>query len=285
LCRKSFVLAIGGGAILDVAGYAAATAHRGVRLIRVPTTTLSQADSGVGVKNGINAFGKKNYLGSFAVPWAVVNDAAFLATLSDREWRAGFSEAVKVALLKDARLFERIARRAEDIRARDTAAAVPILERSALLHYRHITEGGDPFEASSARPLDFGHWSAHKLEQITGYHTSHGDAVAIGLALDVVYSGLTGVLDGSEVGPILACLDALGFDLWRPEMADTDRLLGGVEEFRQHLGGRLTLTMLQAVGRPVEVHHVDAERMRAAVAFLGARNKRATGHANDERSR
>src|SRR5262249_27730154 len=106
LCRHSYVVAVGGGAVLDAVGFAAATAHRGVRLIRVPTTVLSQDDSAMGVKNGINAFGKKNYLGTFSPPFAVINDAAFLATLSDRDWRGGTTEAVKVALIRDPRFFE-----------------------------------------------------------------------------------------------------------------------------------------------------------------------------------
>ena len=89
ICRHSCVIAVGGGAMLDAVGFAAASAHRGVRLLRVPTTTLAQADSGVGVKNGINAFGKKNFLGAFSPPWAVVNDESFLRTLSDRDWRCG----------------------------------------------------------------------------------------------------------------------------------------------------------------------------------------------------
>ena len=89
LCRHSFVVAVGGGALLDMAGYAAATAHRGVRLIRIPTTVLSQNDSGVGVKNSVNAFGKKNFLGVFAPPHAVINDFGFLSTLADRDWRSG----------------------------------------------------------------------------------------------------------------------------------------------------------------------------------------------------
>src|SRR5262245_52823882 len=96
ICRHSFIVAIGGGALLDVAGYAAATAHRGVRLIRMPTTVLSQNDSGVGVKNGINAMGKKNFLGAFAPPFAVINDWNFLTTLDQRDWLAGVSEGIKV---------------------------------------------------------------------------------------------------------------------------------------------------------------------------------------------
>jgi len=89
ICRHSFVMVIGGGAVIDMVGYAAATAHRGVRLIRVPTTVLSQNDSAVGVKNSVNAFGKKNFLGTFAPPAAVINDRAFLTTLLDRDWRSG----------------------------------------------------------------------------------------------------------------------------------------------------------------------------------------------------
>ena len=97
LCRHSYLLAIGGGAVLDLVGYEAATAHRGIRLIRIPTTVLAQNDSGVGVKNGINAFGKKNFLGTFAPPYAVINDSAFLTTLDERDWRSGIAEALKVA--------------------------------------------------------------------------------------------------------------------------------------------------------------------------------------------
>ena len=101
LDRHSYVVAVGGGALLDQVGLAAATAHRGVRHVRIPTTTLSQCDSGVGVKNGINAFGKKNFIGTFAPPFAVINDFRFLATLPHREKRAGYSEAVKVACIRD----------------------------------------------------------------------------------------------------------------------------------------------------------------------------------------
>src|SRR2546428_3436804 len=113
LDRQSFVVIVGGGALLDVAGYAAATVHRGIRVVRVPTTVLSQNDSGVGVKNGINAFGKKNFLGTFAPPLAVLNDADFLTTLSMRDWRGGISEAIKVALLKDVEFFDLIEEKAD----------------------------------------------------------------------------------------------------------------------------------------------------------------------------
>lgn len=269
VCRQSFVVAIGGGAVLDAVGFAAATAHRGVRLVRLPTTTLAQADSGVGVKNGINAFGKKNFLGTFAVPWAVVNDERFLTTLSDRDWRCGLSEAVKVALLKDPRLLDLLESCAPRLRDRDQAAAAPILRRAAELHLQHIVTTGDPFELGGARPLDFGHWSAHKLEQMTGFRIRHGEAVATGLAIDVVYSAMTGRLPGSDAQRVLAILENLGFRL-HDEALNTPELFDGLEEFREHLGGRMSITLLEGIGQPCQVHEIDLDRMSDAVAHLRA---------------
>ena len=268
VCRQSYVIAIGGGAVLDLVGFAAAIAHRGVRLIRLPTTTLSQDDSGVGVKNGINAFGKKNYLGTFSPPWAVINDSDFLSTLSDRDWRCGFSEAVKVALIKNREFFNTIASDAKRIRARDEDAALPIIRQSAEMHLQHIVNCGDPFELTHARPLDFGHWSAHKLEQMTDFQLRHGEAVAIGIALDVTYAVMAGYCDKSAVAAVRACLSDLGFALYDDALSDADELLEGLEEFREHLGGQLTIPLLREIGVGFEVHDIDRERMRAAIGRL-----------------
>ncbi|MHC5024146.1 MAG: 3-dehydroquinate synthase, partial [Planctomycetota bacterium] len=241
---------------------------RGVRLVRLPTTTLAQGDAGIGVKNGINAFGKKNFLGSFAVPWAVLNDARFLVTLPDRVWRGGLSEAVKVALLKDAALLDRLTNLAPALRRRDAAALDSVLRPCAQLHIEHIVQGGDPFETRTARPLDFGHWSAHRLESLTGFELLHGEAVAMGIALDVVYSAVAGRLDWSDARRVLHCFQALGFSLYHEAMSDTGALLDGLEEFREHLGGRLTVTLLEGIGRPVDVHAMDVAAVRESVAFL-----------------
>lgn len=265
LDRRSYVVVIGGGAVLDAVGFAAAIAHRGLRLVRLPTTTLGQADSGVGVKNGVNLFGKKNWLGAFAVPWAVINDTALLETLPDRDFICGFSEAVKVSLLKDSAMFAGLCSSAARIRQRDLAAALPVIRASAEWHRDHITLGGDPFESLEARPLDFGHWSAHKLEAMTEFQLRHGEAVAIGLAIDTIYSSLALGLPAEDAERILRCLTDLGFALHHPILSETDTLFDGLEEFRQHLGGRLTLTMLRAVGKPVDIHEVDADKMRAAI--------------------
>jgi 3-dehydroquinate synthase len=268
LDRRSYVVVIGGGAVLDAVGFAAAIAHRGLRLVRLPTSTLAQGDSGVGVKNGVNLFQKKNWLGCFAAPWAVINDAQLLLTLSDRDFLCGFSEAVKVALLKDPSLFDELCQSAERIRQRDMTAALPVIRRAALLHLEHITQGGDPFEMLEARPLDFGHWSAHKLESMSGFQLRHAEAVAIGVAVDTVYSSLMHGLPSQVADRVLHCLQRLGIPLQAPNLHETETLFRGLEEFRQHLGGQLTLTMLRGIGDPVEVHDVDADRMRQSVRFV-----------------
>jgi 3-dehydroquinate synthase len=271
--RHSYVVAIGGGAVLDAVGYAAATAHRGVRLIRVPTTVLAQDDSGVGVKNGINAFGKKNFVGSFAPPHAVLNDFDLLLTLSDRDWRAGISEAMKVALLKDAPFFTWIEHHAEDLAGRSLPAMAHMVHRSAELHLNHIATSGDPFENGSSRPLDFGHWAAHKLEQLSGNALRHGEAVAVGLALDSTYSQLTGRLSYPEWRRIVDLLKRARLPLWTPAQliagpAGRPAFLDGLEEFREHLGGRLTVMLLERIGLGVEVHELDEEVVLAAAARL-----------------
>lgn len=268
LDRRSYIVVIGGGAVLDAVGLAAAVSHRGIRLVRLPTTTLAQADSGIGVKNSVNLFGKKNWVGTFAVPWGVINDRSLLETLPDRDFRCGFSEAVKVSLLKDPVCFEAICRDADRIRERDMASAWPVIMRSAELHLDHITRGGDPFEALEARPLDFGHWSAHKLEVLSEFGLRHGEAVAIGVAVDTVYSALVHGFPMADTERVLQCLAALGLPLDHPTLHDTDALFAGLEEFRQHLGGRLTITMLRGIGDKLDVHEIDRTKMLQAIEHV-----------------
>lgn len=264
LDRRSYIVVIGGGAVLDAVGFAAALAHRGIRLVRLPTTTLAQADSGIGVKNAVNLFDQKNWVGTFAVPWAVINDSALLSTLPDRDFRCGFSEAVKVTLLKDTDGFDEVCRLADRIRNRDWSAAGPVIRRSAELHLQHITAGGDPFEALEARPLDFGHWSAHRLEVLTDFSLRHGEAVAIGVAIDTVYSALRHGLPMADAERTLDCLVRLGLPLSHPALQQSDALFDGLEQFRQHLGGRLTLTMVPRVGEKLDVHEIDRQAMLEA---------------------
>jgi 3-dehydroquinate synthase len=259
--RQSFIVAIGGGSILDLVGYSAAVSHRGIRHIRIPTTVLSQNDSGVGVKNGINYANKKNFLGTFAPPVAVFNDFHFLTTLDDEEWRAGISEAVKVALIKDKDFYSWLKVNAGLLRSRDRESMKYLVKKCAGLHLDHIASG-DPFELGSSRPLDFGHWSAHKTEQLSHFTVRHGEAVAMGIALDTAYSFISGRLSEADARDIIQVLLAVGLPV-KHDLMNIDHqqspVLKGLNEFREHLGGRLTIMLLDAIGHGTEVHELDTD--------------------------
>ena len=277
MCRHSYILVVGGGAALDLVGFAASTAHRGIRLIRFPTTTLSQGDGGVGVKNGINFFGKKNWVGTFAVPDAVVNDFSFLRTLPDNQKRAGYVEAIKVALIRDRAFFEWIEEKAPRLQKFEQLSMEQLIRRSAALHLDHIAGSGDPFERGSSRPLDFGHWIAHKLEPMSDFNIGHGDAVAIGLAADVIYCSKIGLLKKQAAERVLSLLNRLGFEIYHPLLHAKNQqggsiILDGLEEFREHLGGKLTITLIQSLGQGVEVHRMDKEQVVQAVDDLRSRS-------------
>jgi len=262
---------IGGGAVIDMVGYAAAIAHRGVKLIRIPTTVLSQNDAAVGVKNSVNAFGKKNFLGTFAIPFAIINDSDFLTTLEQRDWISGIAEAIKVALIKDKDFFAYIAENASALKARKMDAMQYVIYKCAEMHMQHISQGGDPFESGSSRPLDFGHWAAHKLEHMTNYELRHGEAVAKGIALDITYAQLIGLISQEELQHILDVLLAIGFDITLPiQEEEIDALLKGIEEFREHLGGQLTITLISGIGKKHDVHEISLEIMKQAIEKLKA---------------
>ncbi len=268
--RHSYLIAIGGGSVLDLAGYAAAVSHRGIKHIRIPTTVLSQNDSGVGVKNGINFFGKKNFLGTFAPPAAVFNDTHFLTTLSDVDWRSGISEAIKVALIKDAAFFQWLEKNAALMAQRDMPAMLYQIRRCAERHLQHIASA-DPFETGSSRPLDFGHWSAHKLEQLTNFSIRHGEAVAYGIALDSAYSYFSGRLQKDALERIIALLKALRFSTSHPFLEVKDEIspiVKGLNEFREHLGGKLTIMLLRDIGKGEEVHEIELHYLQQASQWL-----------------
>lgn len=276
LGRKDTFIVIGGGSVQDVVGFAAAQIHRGCRVIRVNTTTLSQADAGVGVKNGIDYAACKNFLGTFAPPFAVVNDADFLPTLSERDWLNGVAEAVKVAVIKDAAFLEWLQTHADALRLRDLDTMAELVERTAALHLAHIAQGGDAFEKGSARPLDFGHWSAHRLEAMTCYQLSHGEAVAIGIALDMVYASLKAMVTPVACTRVVQLLRNCGLRVWCPELAlrGADGHLAveeGLRQFREHLGGELCVTLPNGLGAKQEVHEIDDETLERAVALLRER--------------
>ena len=276
LDRHAYVLIFGGGAVLDAAGYAAATTHRGLRVVRFPSTVLAQNDAGIGVKNGVNAIGTKNFLGTFAVPNAVVNDLALLETLSARDRVAGMAEAVKVGLIRDAAFFSWLEQNSARLTAFEDGPVEEMIRRCAELHLDHIRESGDPFELGSARPLDYGHWSAHKLEGLSCHSLRHGEAVAIGMLVDARYAAATGRLPEAAFDRIAALLGALGLPRWHDALAQTDpsgsrTVLGGLDDFREHLGGELTITLLEEIGRGVEINEVDRSAVVRSIDALRER--------------
>ena len=285
LDRQSFVVVIGGGAVLDMASFAAAIAHRSIRIVRMPTTVLSQADSGIAVKNGLNLFGKKNFIGTFVPPFAVLNDSDFLQSLERRDKIAGVAEAIKVALLRDPAFYAFLEAHASEIANGDCGMLATLIRRSAELHLAHICGNGDPFELGSARPLDFGHWAAHKLEALSSHRLRHGEAVAIGMALDLTYAALMGYLDPQTLTRALDLLEAVGFQLWDDALVEREpsgrfMLIAGLREFREHLGGELHVTLVRGIGDSFEVTEMDESIVRRAIESLAQRGESTRGRAS-----
>lgn len=273
LDRQSYVIIVGGGAVMDAIGLAAALVHRGLRQVRMPTTVLGQNDAGVGVKNGVNFLGGKNALGTFAPPFAVLNDYDFLLSLPDRDWLCGVAEAFKVSIIRDRPFFEELLASAEKYPARDFEAMQHLVRRCAEIHLEHIRTNGDPFEYGRARPLDFGHWSAHKLELLSNFRISHGEAVAVGVMLDTNYAALKFWISQEEADAIRSGLLRSGFRLWYPEFDlrepdGTRSIFGGLRDFQEHLGGELTVTFPRGLGARQEVHEIELAIMERALQEL-----------------
>ena len=267
LCRHSFLLVIGGGTVLDAAGYAAATAHRGIRIIRMPTTVLAQNDSGMGVKNGVNFRTRKNFIGTFAAPYAVINDFDYLDTLEDRDKRAGIAEAVKIGVIRDRRFFDTLEADKKRLAGYEPAAMEAMIVSCAELHIAHIRDSGDPYESGSSRPLDFGHWLAHKLEELTGNALRHGEAVAVGIAVDSIYSNLIGSLTTEELERIISLLVDVGFELHESTLNELD-IGQALAEFQEHLGGALSITLLSGIGASFETGSIDKDIMAQSIECL-----------------
>lgn len=273
LDRHSYVVAVGGGSVLDMAGFAASLVHRGLRFVRIPTTVLAQNDAGVGVKNGMNDGGAKNFAGTFAPPYAVIDDFEFLKTLPQRDWVGGVAEAFKVAIIKDKAFFAFLCKHAAALRGRDQAVMEKVVYKTAALHLRHIASSGDPFEFGSARPLDFGHWAAHRLELMSNFTLGHGSAVAIGIALDSTYALLKGMIGQTDRDAILHGLAECGLPVWSPLLERTGAhgepdVLEGLEQFREHLGGRLCVTLPKPLGSKTEAHRISLPLMTKAIGLL-----------------
>lgn len=270
LCRRSLVFVVGGGAVLDAVGFAASIVHRGLRIVRLPTTTVSQGDSGVGVKTGMNLHGSKNTIGTFWPPFAVISDLEFLATLRAEHWISGAAEAFKVAVVRDSAFLDFLCERAGDLRQRNEAVMEQVVMWSARLHLEHIRSSRDPFEMGEGRPLDFGHWLAHKLESMSGFGMTHGHAVSVGLVVDLTYAALRGWITVTDRNRVVRALSRCGLPVSSPLLLERQgdgrlRILDGLTEFREHAGGRLVLIYPDGMGRLQLVYEVDHVLLEQAV--------------------
>jgi 3-dehydroquinate synthase len=187
---------------------------------------------------------------------------------------------VKVSLIRDRMFFQWLRKESAALHACQLPEVAELVRRSAELHLSHIATSGDPFEMGSARPLDFGHWAAHKLESLTEHRLRHGEAVAIGLAIDTLYSAARGLCREETAEAVLGTLERIGLPLWDEGLdmqsaGGTPCVLAGLQEFREHLGGELSLTMLRDIGEAVEVHEVDESTLLGCLDALRARAQRA----------
>lgn len=254
--RSTFVLAVGGGIVTDVAGFAASTYMRGLRFGFVSTTLLGQVDASVGGKNGVNVDGYKNMAGTFTQPRFVVCDPALLRTLPEREFRAGLAEVVKAAVIADADLFGRIERATFETLRTDTDLLTDAVT-GAIRVKADIVER-DERESGERRKLNLGHTLAHAIEKASK-RMNHGEAVAVGTALIAGAAVKLGVLKSEDCDRIVNVLKGLGFDLTPP--VEMKRLLKEVGKDKKNEAGMLRIVLPTGIGS-CEVRPMPVEEFR-----------------------
>lgn len=247
--RRSFVVALGGGCVGDLAGFAAASYLRGVPWIQVATTLLAQVDSSVGGKVGINLRSGKNLVGAFHQPRAVFCDLDTLATLPDRELKAGLAEVVKYGVIQDPELFRRLEREVDRVFQRDPATLAAIIARCCTLKASVVTK--DEFETSGLRAiLNFGHTLGHGLEAISGYRDFlHGEAVSIGMVAAARLSSRLTSFPEKDVHRLQALLTRIGLPVTVKLTArKRDQLLDAMRLDKKNTGGELKFVLARALG-------------------------------------
>jgi len=275
LCRHSYVIVVGGGAVLDAIGFAASVTHRGLRTIRIPTTILAQSNAGVGVRTAVNYAGMKNAIGSFAPPFAVINDWQFLHSLPDREWMAGITEAFRMGIICDRDFFEDLCTLAGVLSQRNAETIQKVVQHSAYLYLSRMSIQNDPFETQVGQPLDFAYWGAHKLEILSNCEIGHGEAVAMGILIDCRYATERGWMPEEEFAKIHQAFSTLGLPLWFAELelvgADGNlEILQGLPEFQEQKGGPLSITFPHGIGAFRNESIVDLAVMEQALNRLKA---------------
>lgn len=268
--RRDVVIALGGGVIGDLAGFAAAVLRRGVRFVQVPTSLLAQVDSSVGGKTGINSVHGKNLIGAFHQPSLVLADIDTLTTLPDRDLIAGYGEVAKYGLLGDANFFQWLVGNTASIRARDPAALLHAVRRSVEMKAEIVVR--DETEQGDRMLLNLGHTFCHALESATGYSDRllHGEGVAIGCALAFDLSARLGLCAQEDPSRVAAHLTAIGARVRLADIAgglpDADALLDLMAQDKKVQDGRLTFILARGIGQAFVTRDVPRDVVRAVLA-------------------
>lgn len=264
--RRDLVIALGGGVVGDLAGFAAAIVRRGVDFVQIPTSLLAQVDSSVGGKTGINTRHGKNLLGAFHQPVLVLADVSALNTLSDRQLRAGYAEVVKYGLLGDARFYGWLDDRRGDVLARREDAVVEAVRRSVQAKADIVAR--DEREAGDRALLNLGHTFGHALEAWAGYSERllHGEAVAIGMCQAFRFSEAVGLAPPQIAAQVAAHVKSAGLptriqDIPGDELPSVDRLVTLMGQDKKVVDGQLTLILVRAIGEAFVTRGYDSARV------------------------
>ncbi|GAB5413984.1 MAG: 3-dehydroquinate synthase [Congregibacter sp.] len=263
--RSTTILALGGGVVGDMAGFAAACYQRGVAFLQVPTTLLAQVDSSVGGKTAVNHPLGKNMIGAFYQPQAVVIDTDVLTSLPAREYSAGLAEVIKYGLIADRDFYHWLLEQRDALMRRDTAVLFTAIRRSCELKAQVVA--ADEREAGLRAILNFGHTFGHAIEAEQGYGAwLHGEAVAAGMVLAARLSAQRGALSEGDVDTFVAWLQAMDLPVAAPAMA-TEAWLAHMGRDKKVLNGQLRLILLEHIGRAVVVDDVSATELEAFLSL------------------
>jgi len=264
LGRDSLIVALGGGVVGDLAGFAAAVYQRGIPFIQVPTTLLAQVDSSVGGKTAINHARGKNMVGAFHQPLAVIADVVTLDTLPDRELRAGIAEVIKHGFILDPRFVDWLEMNIEKLLARDRAALEHAVRRSCELKAQVVA--ADERESGVRAILNFGHTFGHAIEAGAGYgEWLHGEAVAIGMVMAAELSERVGTLRREDAARVKALIGRAGLPLRGPKLP-TERYFELMQVDKKAAGGKMRFILLEGLGRAALHHDLAPELVRDSIA-------------------
>jgi len=267
--RGSVVVGLGGGVTTDMAGFAAATILRGLRLVQVPTSLLAMVDASVGGKTGVNLPSGKNLVGAFWQPSLVVIDPRVLQTLPGAEVRSGVAEAIKHGVLGDETLFTELREHASDIDSWWSEAAVERISRAVRVKIGVVE--ADPLEAGQRVVLNLGHTAGHAIERETGYTIRHGEAVSIGLAIAARISQALGRAEPSLVATLEDVLSRWGLPTRCPNIR-ANRLIEAMSQDKKRTGDRLRWILPIAIGHVESTHDVPTDLVRRVLIDVGARS-------------